>query len=113
MKEAHEDWRDMKVLCWYEVEAVSPAQQSVRQRKKVEREQPALRAKNMRYFCDIETAQEFGKLVWATGLRLNAHRSPELVFLGDGAVWIWNLVEQYYPQAVQILDWFHAEEHLK
>ena len=112
-KEAHEDWRDMKTLCWYEVETVPPVQQTTRQRKKVQREQPALRAKNMRYFADISEAEEFGKLLWATGCRLNADLSPELIFLGDGAIWIWNLVGKYYPQAVQIVDWFHAEEHLE
>ena len=97
-KEAHEDWRDMKVLCWYEVETVPPAQRTTRHRKKVLREQPALRAKNMRYFCDISEAEEFGKLLWATGCSLNADLSPELVFLGDGAVWIWNLVRQILSQ---------------
>lgn len=112
-KEAHEDWRDMKALCWYEVETVPPVQQTTRQRKKVQREQPALRAKNMHYFCDICEAGEFGKLLWATGCRHNADLSPELIFLGDGAPWIWNLVGQYYPHAIQILDWFHAEEHLE
>jgi hypothetical protein len=112
-KEAHEDWRDMKVLCWHEVENVPPAQQTMRQRKKVQREQPALRAKNMRYFSDISEAEEFGKLLWATGCALNADLSPELIFLGDGAIWIWNLVGKYYPNAIQILDWFHAEEHLE
>jgi hypothetical protein len=112
-KEAHEDWRDMKVLCWFEVEHVPPAQRNVRQRKKVQREQPALRAKNMRYFADISEAEEFGKLLWATGCAFNADLCPELIFLGDGAIWIWNLVGKYYPQAVQIVDWFHAEEHLE
>lgn len=112
-KQAHEDWRDLKVLCWYEVEAVPTAQQTTRQRQKVQREQPALRTKNMRYFSDISEAEEFGKLLWATGCALNADLSPELIFLGDGAIWIWNLVGKYYPQAIQILDWFHAEEHLE
>jgi hypothetical protein len=112
-KEAHEDWRDLKVLCWYEVENVPAAQQTTRQRQKMQREQPALRAKNMRYFSEISEAEEFGKLLWATGCALNADLSPELIFLGDGALWIWNLVGKYYPQAVQILDWFHAEEHLE
>jgi len=112
-KEEHEDWRDMKVLCWYEVETVSPAQRSPRQREKAVREQAVLRAKNMRYFCDITEASDFGKLLWATGCAVNADLSPGLVFLGDGAVWIWNLVAQYYPHAVQIVDWYHAEEHLE
>ncbi len=99
--------------CWYEVETVSPAQRSTRQREKVLREQAVLRAKNMRYFCDIGEADDFGKLLWATGCTVNADLSPELVFLGDGAVWIWNLVAQYYSNAVQIVDWYHAEEHLE
>ena len=112
-KGEHEDWRDMKVLCRYEVEAVSPAQRSTRQREKAVREQAVLRAKNIRYFCDITEADNFGKLLWATGCTVNADLSPELVFLGDGAAWIWNLVAQYYANAVQIVDWFHAEEHLE
>jgi hypothetical protein len=111
--EEHEDWRDMKVLCWYEVESVPSAQRSTRQQKKAAREQVALRAKNIRYSCHITEAAEFGKLLWATGCTVNADLSPELIFLGDGAVWIWNLVDLYYPNAVQIIDWYHAEEYLE
>ena len=112
-KPEHDDWRDMKILCWYEAEAVPLTQRSTRQREKAERELPVLRAKNMRYWCDIIEAEAFGKLLWATGCMVNADLSPELVFLGDGAVWIWKLVSHYYPNAVQIVDWFHAEEHLE
>jgi hypothetical protein len=112
-QEEHEDWRDMKALCWFETEIVPPAQRSTRQRKKVEREQVALRAKNKQYFCDILEADTFGKLLWATGCTVNADLCPDLAFLGDGAIWIWNLVEKYYPHARQIVDWYHAEEHLE
>jgi hypothetical protein len=35
-----------------------------------------------------------------------------LIFLGDGARWIWDLVALYYPNAIQIVDWFHACEYL-
>ena len=112
-KEAHEDWRDMKMLCWFEVETVPPSQRSKRQRKKAAREQIALRARNMQYFCNITKAEEFGKLLWATGCTVNADLCPDLVFLGDGAAWIWNLVTQYYPNAKQIVDWYHAEERLE
>jgi len=113
VKEAHEDWRDMKILCWFETETVQPSQRSKRQQKKAAREQPALRAKNMQYFCDITQAETFGKLLWATGCTVNAELCPDLVFLGDGAVWIWKLVTQYYPDAKQIVDWYLAEEHLE
>jgi hypothetical protein len=112
-KEAHEDWRDMKLLCWFETETVPPSQRSKRQQKKALREQTALRARDMQYFCDITEAETFGKLLWATGCTLNADLCPDLVFLGDGALWIWNLVTQYYSNAKQIVDWYHAEEHLE
>lgn len=62
-KEEHEDWRDMKMLCWFETEVVPPSQRSKRQQKKAVREQTALRAKNMRCFCDITKAEAFGKLL--------------------------------------------------
>jgi transposase len=49
------------------------------------------------------------------GYRLSAP-SPaiahELIFLEDGAEWIWNLVQEHYPEAVQIVDWFHATEYI-
>lgn len=35
-----------------------------------------------------------------------------LIFVGDGAKWIWKWVTAHYPSATQILDWYHALEHL-
>ena len=111
--EKQDDWRDLKVGCWYEAEPVPPPQRSMRQRDKFAREQAVFRAKNMRYYCDMLDAEAFGKLLWGTGCALNADRVPELVFVCDGAVWIWNLVALHYPHAVQIVDWYHAEDRLK
>jgi len=37
---------------------------------------------------------------------------PNPVFISDGAKWIWNWVDDYYPETIQILDYFHATEHL-
>jgi hypothetical protein len=39
------------------------------------------------------------------------HRSP-LVFICDGAKWIWKWIDEYYPNSTQILDMFHCKEHL-
>ena len=38
-------------------------------------------------------------------------RSP-LVFVCDGAKWIWKWIEQYYPKSTQILDLFDCNQHL-
>lgn len=37
---------------------------------------------------------------------------PNMVWIADGARWIWRWVEEQYPQAVQILDYYHAKEKL-
>jgi len=34
------------------------------------------------------------------------------VFIADGAKWIWNWIEEYYPKSTQILDFYHCKEHL-
>ena len=38
--------------------------------------------------------------------------TQELVFVADGARWIWELVALNFPQAVQIVDWYHAVAYL-
>jgi len=38
-------------------------------------------------------------------------QSP-LVFICDGAKWIWKWIEEYYPNSTQILDLYHCKEHL-
>jgi hypothetical protein len=103
----------MKVGCWYQAEAVSVSRQSSRQRQKAQREGTVLRTTQHQYYCDIAHVNEFGKLVWATGCQVRADLVAELVFVCDGATWIWDLVDQYYPHAVQIVDWYHAEDRLK
>lgn len=108
-----EKWREMKVGGWYQVEPVPQNQHTRRHREKSELGTQALRTTAMQYFCQIGSADPFGELLWATGCRQHADLAPEVVFVCDGARWIWRLVEQYYPQATQIVDWFHAEEHLE
>ena len=55
----------------------------------------------------------FGDIFWASGCQRQADLAAEVVFVCDGAGWIWRLIELYYPQATQIVDWFHAEKRLE
>lgn len=41
-----------------------------------------------------------------------SHLNEKLIFITDGALWIKNWVEDAYPRATQILDWYHVCEHL-
>jgi hypothetical protein len=108
-----EEWREMKTGCWYRVETVPASQHTKRHHKKAAIGQQALQAKDQQYYCDIQEVDEFANLFWATGCRAKADLAKELVFLGDGAKWLWRLVETYFPHAVQIVDWHHAEERLE
>ncbi len=109
---ATEAWRDVKIGCWYEAEPVPPSQQSVRHRADSERGQASQRATHIRYYCDLVEAKTFGELMWATGCAVQADLTREVVFVCDGAAWIWNLITTHYPQAVQIVDWYHAADRL-
>jgi hypothetical protein len=70
------------------------------------------KAQNIHYYTDLLPAQDFSDLVWATGFDHHADQAQELIFVADGAEWIWNIVQQHYPQAVQIVDWYHACEYI-
>lgn len=60
----------------------------------------------------IETAEDFGNRIYAEAIRRGLLRAHRVVVIGDGAVWIRNLVQLHFPGALQILDLYHAREHL-
>jgi hypothetical protein len=60
----------------------------------------------------FEPAAAFADLVKAEGIRRGADHVRQLTILGDGAAWIWNIATGKFPGATQIVDLFHAREHL-
>jgi hypothetical protein len=64
------------------------------------------------YTGAIETAEEFGKRIYVEAWKRGWSRAKKKVVMGDGAEWIWNLAEQHFPGAVQIVDLYHARQHL-
>jgi hypothetical protein len=57
-------------------------------------------------------AEDFGKLLYALAVTYGLQRARQVVVLGDGAVWIWRLAAEHFPEAVQIVDLWHAREHV-
>ena len=64
------------------------------------------------YVGSFETAVDFGLRVRKEALRRGLGRAQKVVFIGDGAAWVWELARVNFPQAVLILDLYHALERL-
>ena len=105
------EWRELQVGCWYQVDPVSKRQWASRFKDRIGQLE-ALKATDIDYYCAITEADDFSELLWARGCQRLADRAEEVIFVADGAKWIWRLVAENFPHAVQILDWYHAVEYL-
>lgn len=64
------------------------------------------------YTGAIETAEEFGKRIYLEASQRGWERAAKKVVIADGAEWIWNLADLHFPGAIQIVDLYHARQHL-
>lgn len=64
------------------------------------------------YLAAIVSADDFGPLLRNEAIRRGMGSAQSVVFLGDGAVWVWKLARLNFPGATCILDYYHACEHL-
>ena len=64
------------------------------------------------YTGAIESAEEFGRRIYAEAWVRGFSRALQKVVIGDGAEWIWNLVALHFSDAIQIVDVYHARQHL-
>jgi hypothetical protein len=54
----------------------------------------------------------FGQRVWAEAVRRELPEAVDSVVVGDGAPWIWNLASEHFSTSRQVVDWYHAKQHL-
>lgn len=101
--EEGDKWRELKIGAWYEAKGKPPKKPDGKWK---------IVAENVSYYADISEAKDFSPLVWASGFQRQAHLARELIFIADGARWIWDIVTEHFPDAVQIVDWFHACQYL-
>jgi hypothetical protein len=58
------------------------------------------------------TRSPFAQRVWREAARRRFCQAPRTAVLGDGTPWIWNIAEDQFPLAIQIVERFHAKQHL-
>lgn len=91
-------WQEVKLACLYDTadRVVTPTRGMLTRRDVV-----AVRG----------TPEALAAQLWPQAAALGAeHR--RVIVLGDGAPWIWNLAAELFPRRVEILDWYHADEHI-
>jgi len=93
-------WHEVKVAALYPKQARSGG--------------PSGRGKLLRkeYFASLEAVGGFGQALWRRAEGWGVEKVRRVVVMGDGAPWIWNLSEMHFPGAVEIVDFYHAAEHL-
>jgi len=64
------------------------------------------------YVAAIETAEEFGRRLYLEAWNRGWSRAAKKIVIGDGAEWIRNLAQIHFPGAIQIVDLYHARQHL-
>jgi hypothetical protein len=64
------------------------------------------------YLGSFATSNEFGPLVRQAAIHRGISKAATVLFVGDGAAWVWEIARTCFPQAIQILDYFHASQHV-
>jgi len=96
-------WSELKVGCCYQTRS-RPA------RKRPEKLE--IRAHSLSYVTALVEAESFGDHLWQEAARRGVMEAEEVVVVGDGAHWIWNIADAQFPQATQIVDWYHASAYV-
>lgn len=69
-------------------------------------------ATNLHHVAVLGGVEPFSHALWATAVQAEVPQAADSSATADGAAWIWNLVADLFPDSVQIVDWYHACQHL-
>jgi hypothetical protein len=71
-----------------------------------------VRTQQASFYTDLGDTKHFGRHLWVEAQRRGLDRTQRLIVIGDGAHWIWNLADEHFPDAIQIVDWYHASAYI-
>ena len=66
----------------------------------------------MRYVARRTAKGDFDQLLYGLARQAGLEQAKQVVVLGDGAPWIWKLASEHFPGAIQIVDLYHAQQHV-
>lgn len=101
-----EEWKELKVGCLFEVKPEPTLDRETGDWIELGH------ARKATYASYLGGPEEFGQKIWTEAKRRGWPHAIDTQVVADGAPWIWNLVETYLYDAHQVVDWYHASEHL-
>lgn len=101
-----EGWKELKVGCVFDI--TTRRQFDPHTREEVELGS----ATNNSYVAHLGGPEVFGRQLWAEARQRFWMHAEDNLTIGDGAAWIWNLVDEHFYTSHQLVDWYHATEHL-
>jgi len=101
-----EGWKEIKVGAVFDIEERLDRDPITGERG------PQAHGVNVGYAAVLGTVEDFGPEIWRVAVEQEVPQAAKSSVTADGAEWIWNLVADYFPESEQIVDWYHACEHL-
>lgn len=101
-----EGWKELKVGCSFEIE-VWPTWN-----KETQEWEDLAHAVNNNYVAHLGGPEVLGQMLWAQARQRGWEQAKDRQVIGDGAAWVWNITLDYFYDAQQVVDWYHATEHL-
>lgn len=101
-----EGWKELKTGTIFEVEVrPEPVDEGAELQERAH-------AVHNSYVAYLGEPAPFGQLLWGEAIRRQMPQAHDSIAIGDGAKWIWNLVQEHFSDSWQVVDWYHAKQHL-
>jgi hypothetical protein len=71
-----------------------------------------VKARNVEHVATMGNAEAIGDRVYALAFKRGVEQARTVVVLADGGRWIWKQARENFPECIEILDFYHAAEHL-
>jgi hypothetical protein len=101
-----EGWKEFKIGAIFEVE--QRLARDERTNELVERAHGV----DVEYTAILGSTEQFAPAFWTLAVEREVPTATDSSLTADGAEWIWNIAADYFPSSMQIVDWYHANQHL-
>ena len=101
-----EGWRELKVGAVFDVET------RLERNPQTQQFDEMAHGINVNYTAVLGSKDDFKPALWALAVYHSLPTARNRSVVADGALWIWDVAEDVCPDGQQVVDWFHAVEHL-